>query len=67
MMTAGASIGIDSCPIEGFDKEKVEEILKLDTEKYQVAVIVPFGYRLNQQPPRVRLNFNEVVDFVEEF
>ena len=30
MMTAAAVKGIDSCPIEGFEKEKVEEIVKLD-------------------------------------
>ena len=49
MMTAAAFIGIDSCPIEGFEKEKVEEILELDTTKWQVSVLVPFGYRINAQ------------------
>jgi len=49
MMTAAAFIGIDSCPIEGFEKENVEEVLGLDTTKYQVAALVPFGYRINEQ------------------
>ena len=31
-MTAAAVKGIDSCPIEGFDKAKVEEVLGLDTK-----------------------------------
>ena len=65
MMTAAAYIGIDSCPIEGFEKEKVEEILGLDTSKYQVSVIVPFGYRLNAQSEQLRLPFEDVVEFIK--
>ncbi len=64
MMTAGAYIGIDSCPIEGFEKEKVEEILELNTSKWQVSVVVPFGYRLNEQSEQLRLPFEEVVEFI---
>lgn len=64
MMTAAAFIGIDSCPIEGFEKENVENVLGLDTSKYQVAVIVPFGYRLNEQSTQLRLPFDEVVEFI---
>lgn len=64
MMTAAAFIGIDSCPIEGFEKENVEEVLGLDTSKYQVSVIVPFGYRLNEQSTQLRLPFDEVVEFI---
>ena len=65
MMTAAAYIGIDSCPIEGFEKEKVEETLGLDTKKYQVSVIVPFGYRLNAQSEQLRLPFEDVVEFIK--
>lgn len=65
MMTAAAFVGIDSCPIEGFEKENVEEVLGLDTTKYQVAVIVPFGYRLNEQSTQLRLPFDEVVEFIK--
>ena len=65
MMTAAAYIGIDSCPIEGFEKEKVEVELGLDTTKWQVSVIVPFGYRINEQSKQLRLPFEEVVEFIE--
>jgi len=65
MMTAGASIGIDSCPIEGYDKKQVEEILQLDTTKFQLAMVLPFGYRLNEQPQQIRLPFDEVVEFIK--
>ncbi|PHO13209.1 NAD(P)H-dependent oxidoreductase [Malaciobacter halophilus] len=65
MMTAAAAIGIDSCPIEGFEKDKLEQILELDTTKYQVAMVLPFGYRLNEQSDQLRLSFDEVVEFVK--
>ena len=65
MMTAAAIKGIDSCPIEGFDKNAVETILGLDTKKYQLSVVIPFGYRLNEQSSQLRLDFDEVVEFIE--
>jgi len=64
MMSAAAYIGIDSCPIEGFEKKKVEEILELDTSKWQVSVMVPFGYRINEQSKQLRVPFEEVVEFI---
>jgi nitroreductase len=65
MMTYAATIGIDSCPIEGFEKENVEAVLGLDTKKFQVAMLLPFGYRINEQPSQMRLDFEEVVEFIE--
>jgi nitroreductase len=65
MMSGAAFVGIDSCPIEGFEKEKVEKILKLDTTKYQVAMLLTFGYRLKPQPKKLRLPFEKVVEFIK--
>ncbi len=65
MMTAAAFVGIDSCPIEGFEKENLEDVLGLDTTKFQVAVVVPFGYRINEQATQLRLPFDEVVEFIK--
>lgn len=65
MMSAGAFIGIDSCPMEGFEKKEVEKILGLDTSKFQVAVIATFGYRANEQPKQQRLPFDEVIEFIK--
>jgi len=64
MMTAAAYIGIDSCPIEGFDKEEVEKILELDTSKYQLSLVLPFGYRLNEQSSQKRESFEDIVEFI---
>ncbi len=64
MMMAAAFLEIDSCPIEGFEKDTVEEILELDTTKYQVSLVLPFGYRLNPQPKQQRKPIEEVVEFL---
>lgn len=65
MMMAAAIKGIDSCPIEGFEKEKVEEILKLDTKKYQLSTIIPFGYRINPQSSQLREPLESVVEYIK--
>ena len=65
MMSGAAFIGIDSCPIEGYDKEQIEEILELDTSRYQLSLVLPFGYRINEQSSQLRLDFDEVVEFIK--
>lgn len=45
LMFAAALEEIDTCPMEGFNKEKIEEILKLDTENESVSVTLAIGYR----------------------
>ncbi|MDO3410066.1 NAD(P)H-dependent oxidoreductase [Saccharibacillus sp. CPCC 101409] len=49
MMTAAAQIGIDSCPIEGFDRVKLDAVLDeaglLEGGAYGVSVMAAFGYR----------------------
>jgi nitroreductase len=55
MMTAAALIGIDSCPIEGFNYEGVHSILEeeglLENGLWDVSVMAAFGYRA-EDPPR---------------
>jgi len=63
MMTGAASIGIDSCPIEGFEKESIESLLELDTTKHQVTLLLPFGYRANKQSKQIRLPLEEIVEY----
>ena len=65
MMMVAAIKGIDSCPIEGFDKEKVEEVLGLDTTKYQLSLVLPFGYRINAQSTQLRVPFENVVEYIK--
>ena len=64
MMNAAASLGIDSCPMEGFDRHALNEILGLDESEKRVAIVVPFGYRLNPQPEKLRRQRSEVVNWI---
>jgi nitroreductase len=68
MMTAAAHIGIDSCPIEGFDKEKVTSILQnegiLNNNDFGVSCMVAFGYRLEDpQRPKARQNLVDIIEW----
>lgn len=57
MMTAAALIGIDSCPIEGFDYAEVDRILAdeglLENGNFQSAVMMALGYR-QVEPKRAK-------------
>lgn len=65
MMTAAAMIGIDSCPIEGFNQKISEAILAehfgIDTTQYGLAYMVAFGYRVIDPRPKTRRPIEEVV------
>jgi nitroreductase len=62
MMTYAATLKIDSCPIEGFEKEAVEAILDLEYG-HSVAVICAFGYRVKDQNPQIRLEMKQIVEY----
>ena len=64
MLTAAAFKGIDSCPIEGFEKEKAERLLGIDTKKEEIAVLAAFGYRVNPPSEKKRLSLKEIVEFI---
>ncbi|MBB3110799.1 nitroreductase [Paenibacillus phyllosphaerae] len=67
MMTAAAQIGIDSCPIEGFDKSGVERVLQekgILHEGFGVACMVAFGYRVREPRAKTRQPVEAVVDWV---
>lgn len=66
MMTTASMIGIDSCPIEGFNYDKVNTILAqegiIDPDKEGIASMVSFGYRLRDpKNPRSRKPREEVI------
>ena len=63
MMTAAAVIGIDSCPIAGFDDAQVRQLLDLDKKKQEIALIVALGYRVEDPRPKSRLPMTELVEY----
>jgi len=70
MMTAAAVVGIDSCPIEGFDYDSFEHTLaqavpQYDKARYAIAYGVCFGYRAKEQTPKLRLTMEQVATFVD--
>jgi nitroreductase len=46
LLTSAALLGIDACPMEGFDRAQYDEILSLKAKGYSSAVIATLGYRL---------------------
>ena len=68
MMTGAAMIGIDSCPIEGFNYEAVNRILAdagiFDLAEWGVSVMATFGYRSREIVSKGRKPFDEVVQWV---
>lgn len=69
MMTAAAQIGIDSCPIEGFDFDKVQAVLEeeglLENGHLGVSVMVAFGYRAKEPRPKTRKKLEDIVQWIE--
>lgn len=68
MMTAAAKMGIDSCPIEGFEMDKaiavLEEHFGIDSKLYRPAVMVAFGYRADRPMfPKTRRKMEDVVSW----
>jgi nitroreductase len=45
-LTSAALLGIDACPMEGFDRAQYDEILGLKAKGLAAAVIATVGYRL---------------------
>jgi nitroreductase len=69
MMTVAALLGIDSCPIEGFYRDKVQKLLEeenlLEDGHLAVSAMVAFGYRANEPEfPRGRKNMKDIVQWI---
>ncbi|MGQ2605888.1 NAD(P)H-dependent oxidoreductase [Campylobacter coli] len=66
MSLAAMSLGIDSCMIGGYEKDKVDDFLKLEYP-FETAVILSLGYQAHEPKyPTQRLKFDEVVEFYKE-
>lgn len=69
MLTCSAQIKIDSCPIEGFNKNAVEELLIqegiLDKENFGLSCMVAFGYRKDtNQSMRKRQSLEKITQWI---
>ena len=68
MMTTAAMLGVDSCAIEGFNIQELEELLTrenvLDPRHFGVACVVVFGYRARDPRPSTRRPAAEVIRWI---
>jgi nitroreductase len=57
-LSTAAMLGIDACPMEGFDASAYDERLNLPAEGFRATVVVTAGYRAaddgNSRQPKVR-------------
>ncbi|MEI6536106.1 MAG: NAD(P)H-dependent oxidoreductase [Verrucomicrobiaceae bacterium] len=65
-MGAAATLGIDTCPMEGFVAPKFDEILGLNATDYTTSVLCPAGYRSADDKyavlPKVRFKAEDVIE-----
>lgn len=68
-MTAAAMLGIDTCPMEGIDLVKYDELLGLPAKGYHTVVAAAAGYRSDGDKisnlPKVRFPADELVIRIE--
>lgn len=70
MLTSAAMIGIDSCPIEGFNIDKITELFKeenvIDTTKFELSCIALFGYRkADPKHPKTRGSKEKKISWIK--
>lgn len=65
LMTVCAVEGIDSCPMEGFNREKYDEILNLNDKGLKSLLLLPVGYRAEDDMfasfKKVRKDINKTI------
>lgn len=68
ILTVCAIEGVDSCPMEGFDPIKYNEILGLDKKGLESVLLLPIGYRAQDDMfagfKKVRKEVSESVTFL---
>lgn len=69
MTTVAAMLGVDSCPIEGFNRDAVETLLAdegvMDAAHFGVSLMAGFGYRAVEPRQKTRQTFDDVVTFIK--
>lgn len=67
LMQAAAELKIDTCPMEGFERDRYDEILGLDNN-LTTTVVLPIGYRSKddetQYLPKVRKTKEELFTYI---
>ncbi len=68
LLSAVAELKIDACPMEGFDAERYNEILGLNSQNLNASVVATIGYRSEedetQHYKKVRKSKNELFETI---
>ena len=64
LIMASAEEEIDTCPMEGFKSEIIEDVLKIDKEHEKIAVVLALGYRAEDD---IFQNFKKVRKPADKF
>jgi nitroreductase len=66
LLTSAALLGIDTCPFEGIEPAKYDEILGLTGSGYATVAACPVGYRAADDKyasaPKVRFEAKDIID-----
>jgi hypothetical protein len=69
LLNVCAVIGVDSCPMEGFDANAYDEILNLKKTDFTTSLVLPVGFRHEEdfmsQLKKVRMEESKIVSFIE--
>jgi nitroreductase len=67
-MACAAVLGIDTCPMEGIDPTKYDDVLGIGAQGYRTVVACPAGYRAADdkyaQVPKVRFRTEDVIQVI---
>lgn len=65
-MLAASLLGVDTCPMEGFVREKFDEVLDLAPSGHTTSVLCPAGYRAADDRyaslPKVRFKREDIIE-----
>ena len=69
LMHSAAILGVDTCPMEGFEQDKFNELLQLPEQGYSAVVLCAVGYRADDDKyaalPKVRYATETVVGYYD--
>lgn len=64
MTIQASALNVGSVVVGGFDKNKVEDVINIDKDKYEVGLIVDFGISTDLKPKvRVKRDKDEVIEY----
>lgn len=64
LMNVARDYGYDTCPIGGFNHDKIHDVCNLDKERYYPVMIVSIGKAAEKGYESIRLSFDDVAKII---